>query len=238
MPTRIEKLQAHASHLLDAFISLQERYAMLHPMLFDQTVVTQYGSSSRAQGFQTLRHSLFLSCAQDIAKLCLDNDDRTPSLRRLESALQQPEVRSELKEAFVIWVLPSIETEPDPEVREALRRMELREQAERREQFEEILARTQQAWKELEDDPALKAFHTIRDKVSAHTEVHLVADKYKFVDIGELGIKWGDLKRVIDSMQAIVEDIGLLIRNAGFAWDSLETQLSKASKGFWVTSAA
>lgn len=238
MPTQIDKLQAHAAHLLDAFISLKQRYAMLHPMLFDRTVVTEYGSSSRARGFQTLRHSLFLSCAQDIAKLSLDNDDRTPSIRKLQSALTKPDVVGVMREAFASWVVPSVEEETDPEIREALRRMELREQAARREQFEEILKRTQAVWSDLEADPSLKAFHTIRDKVSAHTEVHLVADKYKFVDIAELGIKWGDLKRVIDSMQAIVEDLGLLIRNAGFAWDSLESQLGKASSDFWATSAA
>lgn len=238
MPTRIDKLEAHASHLLDGFISLKERYALLHPMLFDADVVKHHGSSVRARGFQTLRHSLFLSCAQDIAKLSLDRDDRTPSIRRLVSALQDASLQSELRERFSVWILPSVEEESDPEIREALRRMELREQDERRVQFAEILSRASANYAALEADPALQGFLTIRDKVSAHTEVHLVADKYQFVDIGKLGIKWADLKRVIDLMQSLVEDLGMLIRNSGFAWDSLESQLSRASAGFWQPSAA
>ncbi|MGM9481963.1 hypothetical protein ACS5PN_12325 [Roseateles sp. NT4] len=235
MPTQIEKLEAHTSHLLDAFLGLKERYALLHPMLFDADVVKHHGSEKRARGFKTLRHSLFLSCAQDIAKLSLDKDDRTPSIRRLVGALQDEHLQAELRERFAIWVVPSVEEEADPEIREALRRMELREQAERRAQFDEILASANAKFLALESDAALLGFLTIRDRVSAHTEVHLVADKYQFVDIGQLGIKWADLKRIVDLMQSLVEELGMLIRNAGFAWESLESQLARASAGFWQT---
>ncbi len=116
--------------------------------------------------------------------------------------------------------------------------MELRERDERRFQFDEILTRTNIRFFALESDPALQGFLTIRDKVSAHSEVHLVADKYQFVDIGQLGIKWADLKRVIDMMQSLVEDLGMLIRNSGFAWDSLDAQLANASADFWQPSSA
>ena len=64
MPTQIKKLEAHASHLLDAFIRLRERYSLLDPMLFDPDVPKARGSGIQARGFLTLRHSLFLSCAQ------------------------------------------------------------------------------------------------------------------------------------------------------------------------------
>lgn len=238
MPTCIDKLEAHTSHLLDAFISLKERYALLHPMLFDAAVVKQHGSKVRARGFQTLRHSLFLSCAQDIAKLSLDRDERTPSIKRLVSTLRDAKLQAELRDRFAVWTLPSIAEETDAEIREALKRMELRERDERRFQFDEILTRTNIRFFALESDPALQGFLTIRDKVSAHSEVHLVADKYQFVDIGQLGIKWADLKRVIDMMQSLVEDLGMLIRNSGFAWDSLDAQLANASADFWQPSSA
>ena len=79
MPTQIERLEAHAAHLLDAFIQLRERYALLEPMLFGETV-SKGGSGKQGRGFSILKHSLFLSCSQDIAKLTLDDDNRTPSL--------------------------------------------------------------------------------------------------------------------------------------------------------------
>ncbi len=88
-------------------------------------------------------------------------------------------------------------------------------------------------WTTLSTAPAMTGLLTVRDKVSAHTEVRFVADKYQLVDIGTLGIKWRDLRASIESMQRLVELIGLIVRNAGFAWDLLDHQLSKASKSFW-----
>lgn len=235
MPTQVEKLQAHAGHLLDEFIRLKERYAMLHPMLFAADVINEHGSHESARGFSILRHSLFLSCAQDIAKLTSDKDERTPSIRRLVLAIDDSAVLAQLRSSFAELSFPAIADEPDAEIREALTRIELREQAERAQQFDEIVAQARARWQSLQVDPALTGFLHIRDRVSAHTEIRLVVDKYVRLDIGSLGINWGDLRRIIDLMQRLVEDLGLIIRSAGFAWDSLEDQLTKASTGFWTT---
>lgn len=233
MPSQFEKLEAHASHLLDAFIRLRERYAMLEPMLFEPDVPKLRGSGAQARGFLTLRHSLFLSCAQDIAKLSLDSDKRTASIKNLMTELENPDLCKQLREKYAMWVVPSLEAETDPEIIAALERMELRERAERQDQFDELLVKARQRWSALEAAPYLSGFVVIRDKVTAHTEVRFVADKYQLVDIADLGIKWSDMKLVIAAMQLLVEDLGLVIRNAGFAWDMLDEQLSKASKAFW-----
>jgi hypothetical protein len=233
MPSQAVKLEAHASHLLDAFIRLRERYSLLDPMLFDPEVPKSRGSGSQARGFFTLRHSLFLSCAQDIAKLTLDSDKRTPSIKSLMATLEDAQLCKGFEERFAVWESPSVETETDPEIIEALKKMEVRQQAGRRAQFAEILSRLRGNWTALSQEAYLASFLTIRDKVAAHTEVQLIADKYQFVDIGALGVKWSDLRRAIDTMQSIVEDLGLVIRNAGFAWDMLDEQLTKASKAFW-----
>ncbi|TAM48034.1 MAG: hypothetical protein EPN61_03990 [Burkholderiaceae bacterium] len=233
MPSQIEKLEAHAGHLLDAFIRLREKYAMLEPMLFDPNTNKNRGSREQARGFQILRNSLFLSCAQDIAKLTLDADKRTPSIRNLVGALDEVALVAELEERYAIWVIPSVEEETDPEIAAALKRMEERERLERREQFREHLVNLRDLLVKLSSAPAMTGFLTVRDKVSAHTEVRFVADKYQLVDIGTLGIKWRDLRASIESMQQLVELIGFIVRNAGFAWESLDHQLSKASQSFW-----
>lgn len=238
MPTRLDKLQAHASHLLDAFIQLRERYAMLEPMLFDKSVVESKGSGLKSRGFHVLKHSLFLSCVQDIVKLIFDADTRTPSLNNMINALGDERFRNTLREDFAIWKIPLVEEETDPQIIEALARIELREEAERRAQFDELYCEATSLWTTLSNNEAVKSFKTIRDKVSAHTEVTLFADKYQFINIGTLGIKWGDLKLSIGQMQRLVEIVGLLIRNVGFAWDSLDEQLQKASHGFWEVSKA
>lgn len=233
MPSQIEKLEAHAGHLLDAFIGLREKYAMLDPMLFDPDTNKNRGSREQARGFKILRSSLFLSCAQDIAKLTLDTDKRTPSISNLLGALDETALVSELEDRYAIWVIPSVDEETDTEIATALKRMEERERAERRKRFREHLAELLELWAKLSTAPAMTGFLTVRDKVSAHTEVRFVADKYQLIDIGTLGIKWRDLRASIESMHRIVELIGLIVRNAGFAWDALDHHLSIASKSFW-----
>ncbi|MFI2810769.1 hypothetical protein [Microbulbifer zhoushanensis] len=233
MKSKIQKLEGHASQLLDGFIHLREKYALLHPMLFDENVVKLRGSNLQARGFLTLRHSLFLTCAQDIAKLTFDKDKRAPSIRKLFEELKEHSISSSLKDSFSIWKSPSLESEKDPEIAEALKRIEVREQEGRRRQFEEILCSAQNAWATLSNAAYMKGFLTIRDKITAHTEVQHVVDKYQPIDIGTLGIKWGDLKRAIEEMQELVESLNLLIRNSGFAWDQLDHELSKASENFW-----
>ena len=59
MPTQIEKLQASANHLLDAFIELREKYALLEPMLISEMVQKERGSGRQARGFEILKYSLF-----------------------------------------------------------------------------------------------------------------------------------------------------------------------------------
>lgn len=233
MPTKLEKLEAHASHLLDAFIALRERYAMLHPMLFKADVPIKHGAGIQGRGFLILRHSLFLSCAQDIAKLVLDSDARTPSIKNLLSELADPTVRCHFREQFSLWQMPSAEKETDPEIVAALRNFETLEEAERRVQFDGFYSEACSLLSALSHSSALHGFLTIRDKVSAHAEVRFVADKYQFVDISTLGIKWSDIGATIDGMQRLVELIGLLIRNAGFAWETLDEQLARAGNDFW-----
>jgi AbiU2 len=233
MPSQIQKLEARASHLLDAFIALRERYALLHPMLFDASVSKARGSLKQARGFKILRHSLFLSCAQDIAKLALDSDKRTPSIHNVVGALEDTSLRKELEDRYSVWVVPSIDNETDPEIVLALKEMEKQERKERRVQFTEHYAELVRLWASVSTSKAMEGFANVRDKVSAHTEVRFVADKYQLIDIAALGIKWGDLRQTIESMQRLVELIGFIVRNAGFAWEALDGQLSAAALNFW-----
>jgi hypothetical protein len=237
MPSKVEKLEAHASHLLDAFIALRERYALLEPMLFHEAVPRLRGSHKQARGFKILRHSLFLSTCQDIAKLSLDADPRTPSIRNLVHGLEDPVARDELRERFSNWHAPLIEEETDPQIIEALGQMDLRETAENRIRFDQTYAETVVKYADLSANASVEACRTVRDKVSAHTEVRYVADKYRLIDIADLGMKWGDLGTTIGQMQALVANLGLLIRNAGFAWDMLDDQLQTASTEFWLPDA-
>ena len=209
---------------------------MLEPLIFDKEVVTVYGGKSRSYGFRILRDSLFLSCAQDIAKLCYDGDERSTSIAKLVEQTADPDVLEELKDAFVNWSLPNINHEIDPEVLAAIERIHLRENDERRGQYDELRTELETLWKKLAESKVTNSFRTIRDKISAHTEIKFLADKYQVIDFSSLGLKWGNMKETIDIMQRVVELLQLLVRNAGFAWDMLDEQVAGAATEFWSVS--
>jgi hypothetical protein len=236
MLTQIEKLEAYADHLLDGFIGLREKYAMLEPMLFDTKVRNFWDSYAQAWGFGILRYTLFLSCVQDIANLTLDSDPRTPSIRNIAYSLGNSSLRDQLRERYAVWGSPLAESERDPEILAALEKERQREKSKRRTQFDEHYARLLYLWGSLSGSPVLGTFKTLRDKAAAHNEVHLVSGEYRLVDIDTLGIRWKDLKdlkETITTMQQVVQLIGFLVRDADFPWSRFDDQLTKAAAGFW-----
>lgn len=233
MSAQLIKTEAHASHLLTAFIQLRELYAILHPMLFEPRVPKQYGSFKQARGFTILKNSLFLSCCQDIAKLTTDHYDNTPSINKLMGRLHDVSLRDQFRQRYVTGRTVFPEDEYEPEIAEARRQFALREAIECGAEFDRMYEEAGRLWKDMESSSLLKDFRTIRDKVTAHTEIKLHNDEYKPVDIGTLGIKWGDLKRTIDAIQKLVELIGRLTRDAGFAWEHLDRLLKAAGNDFW-----
>ena len=66
------------------------------------------------------------------------------------------------------------------------------------------------------------------------TSADNIARKEIASEVVVLDIKEGFAEgKAIDMMQTLVENLGLLIRNAGFAWEMLDEQLSEASHAFW-----
>lgn len=206
---------------------------MLDPMLFDRAVVKEYGAGARAHGFKVLKNTLFLTCTQEIAKLALDADPRSPSIRNIVEALESTPLLHKLREQYAVWHVDPPAGETDPHVLAALAAIDKCEEAQRRNEFDARVAQLRTDWNVLSVSPPLRAFKIIRNKVSAHTDVHLVNGRYELVDIGNLGIRWKDLRVSIEALQQLVELVGHIVRCSSFAWDSLDHQLTKATSGFW-----
>lgn len=235
MQKKIKKLEAHASHLLDGIIALKGKYAIFEPLIFNQNVITAYGKKERNRGFEIIKNTLFFSCAQDIAKFCMDSDKqkRTPSIKSLTNELTDAQLIAYLRENYAIRAMPSIENETDPLVQEALQNFANIENTKRGSEFDHHLNELTSISNELFNSKLITSFKTIRDKMSAHTKSSLSNDEYQLVDINTLGIKWKDIKTIIDKMQRATTLINFIIRRADFAWDNLDKQFATTSTNFW-----
>ena len=221
--------------MLDSYLALCERSAMLEPLLFDQSVLDCYASGRRNRGFHVLRSSLFMSCVQDIAKLVSDKDDKSPSLRNFAAELSSKSLVDELRARYARRVAPLGTEETDPETLKALRHLDAQEEVERCHEFDTHLNSLIDWWTRHETSKTVQACRVIRDKVTAHTEIRFVVDKYVTIDVATLDLKWSDVRTLTAEMRTPIAAIGLVVRCAGFAWEMLDEQLASAAKAFWRT---
>lgn len=229
----VSKVQAHASALLDLHLRLSEKNALLQKLVFDKSVVAHLGGKRSHHGVATLQHTLCLSCAQDIAKIVFDRGRRTPSVANIMSTLKDGKTKKQLEHNFSVWEEPDYREYSDPAIVEALRRIDLRQSEHRRDQFSQLLKELKTLTNALLACPTFKAFKTVRDKFTAHTEIKLVADKYAPIDLGALSLKWGDVNTCVGRLERPVELIGLVVRNSSFAWDGFHKQLETNVASVW-----
>jgi hypothetical protein len=235
MSAVIEKLEAQASQLLDGFIGLRETYALLDPMLFDRETIASRGSFGQRNGFLILRRSLLLACVQDIGRLCLDSDERAPSIPRLIAQLRNQSLRDELRRRYCVFGGEPARTESDPDIIRLLADIAQREQTARGDEFDRYFARLLTSWDELSNGSALAEILTVRDQVSSHAEDHAGRRRYLLADITRLGIDLTGLQPTIQAMQEQVALIATMVHAAGFSWNSLSHQLADAVQGFWTS---
>ncbi len=231
-----DKLQGHTQYLLGCFLGILEKYAFLRPMLFEKEVINIYGGNRKARGFNAIKYSLFHDCVQDIAKITMDKDPRTPSIKNILKGLEDPKTLEILREEFSIWHIPKPENENETFIK-ILQKMEKEEEVQRREQFNQIYSNLLEKWGKFQKSSPIDAFQKIRDKLTAHLELKKINGEYKRTDISALGLRWGDVENALNSLQEIILDLNCLIRNADFDIESLSYTLEKASKSYWETNA-
>lgn len=234
MPTRSEKAAGHAAHMLDAFLRLRETYAMLEPVLFDGEVVGRWGAGPRARGRQILINTLLYSSVLEAAKIALDSDPRAPSLANLDQVLDDARAVETLREAYAVWNLHVAMQDEDAEVAKILEASERRDEAERRQQFDRLVAEFRARWATLKVSTALASFRIMRDKLIAHTEVRHEEGKYAVLNVATLKLKYGDLGAVVRDLEPLVNLATLIFRAVSFDFVDLDDQLGRSSRAFWA----
>jgi len=228
------KIQGHASSLHDLYLRLAEKNALLQKLVFDHSVVTHLSGKRSGHGVATLQNTLYLSCAQDIAKIAFDQGRHAPSLVNIIRTLEDERTKRQLQQNFAVWHQPDYrEYDDDPVIVEALKRIDLRASNERLEQFSQLLTELNFLSARIFVCSTFKAFKTVRDKITAHTEIKLVADRYAPIHLGSLSLKWGDINACVSQLERPVELTGLVVRSCSFAWDSFRAQLEKNVASVW-----
>ncbi len=229
---QIVKLRARAEHLLDLFIGLRERHALLRPLAFDRSLAERVGSGPASRGHLILKTTLLWICVGDLYKVTLDRSARSPSVVNIMTTLDGPSVRDRLRKEFSVRILPQVDHE-DPSVIAALAQMRAMEEGQRRESFDRSWKQLGDEWTALQAENALNRFKEWRDELIAHADLRQAEGKYRLLDLGSLDLRWSDLGGLLDRVQSIVVLITLLVRHASFDFADLGSSLRNASEAFW-----
>ena len=225
-------MQGYAEQLLDSCIGLKEKYAMLNPVVRNESLRNKF-SGKRQRGLTIIRNILFLSCAIDIANICLESGQHAASINQFILFLADKKIINQLRETFADREIQQVSSNEIDIPTEILKAHHDKRKKMYLSTFDNNLSELNSLWSSFSQSGIPDSFKTIRDKIAAHVELRFDDGKYKQFDANKLDISWDNLDTAINTIQQLVELINNIVRRAGFAWDDLDEQLEKASLGFW-----
>jgi hypothetical protein len=217
MNERIKKLEAEVEALFDLTIRAYARFIFLRPMLTNQELHDRIGNEAKAIGFRQLRNWLYWGLVQELAKICSDNDPRSPSIKAVTRQLKDTQLRNELEEKC------------------ARKNREMGE-AEVRASFKEAYSDYEQRAREMLSSNSVGSYKTIRDKLISHNELRLSRHSptgYDFFDVKEAKLKYGDERKMLETLQVLITRLLHIVRNVDFDWESLFRNEESVSRDFW-----
>jgi hypothetical protein len=232
MREQLQKLQGHTSNLLNSFVQLRDRYALLHPMLVDERISAHYRGSRQERGYAVLLSTLFLDCCHDLANICFDHHEKTASIRNLTLALNDINLRRYIcKQHSSVRLMTEICNAEDW-VAAMYKKSAATDAMTYAALFEKRFDEFNVMWAAFQNSPTHQNIKTIRDQITAHTELRRVNGEYRAVDITEQSFEWEHLKPTIETIQTFVTKLSGLIRDADIAWESFERVINSTAH-FW-----
>jgi len=210
---QLTKLQAQVEALLNLAIRALERFVFLRPMMVNRQLQDRFTSEGQNIAFTRLRNWLYWGFIQELLKICLDADERTPCISKIAGKLQQPDINSALELSYSsssVW-----------------------SEAELRSEFQRLHADFQRRAEEMLNSKAAGGYKTVRDKLIAHNELRQTGKEYEFYDVKGLGLKYGDERQLLETVKQLVVDLALLVRKTDFSWDNIVEWETKNVCEFW-----
>ena len=220
MSEQIAKLEGEVEALFDLILRAHARFIFLRPMMNNQDLLHRIGKEAKGVGFRRLRDWLYWGFVHELAKICSDKDSRSPSIARLTEKLKNTELRKQL-EAKCVKNNRELGDEPV------------------RASFKDAYKDLQRRAEEMLSSQSVGGYKKIRDKLISHNELRLSPESrtgYDFFDVKEAKLKYGDERKLLETLQLLVDHLLLIVRNVDFSWDTFFRNEEKVARDFWELS--
>lgn len=215
----LNKLRAHVDKMIDLFMEILAQHELVRPIQRDAQLIAKLSEGERGAGFMNLRHALYWNLVLQITKIISDaSSPNVPSLKNIIGQMQLSGTRDLLRAKYIaehqsVWPVD------DRAIFGA--------------QFDEHFARMMRRSQALLDSPTVESYQIVRDRLLAHYQINYADGTYKLTEISEFGLKYGDERKLIDELHAIIPDLNSLVRSASFNLLEFETDVRDEARSFW-----
>jgi hypothetical protein len=225
------KLNCEVGALIEMLIGAYTGYFQWHPMMFSEALVQKINEEKRVAGFMHFRDLAYRMLILDLVNLCADDDKnrRTPSIKVIWEKISEPSARAYLRQRHTNFGSRPLAT---GEAKSPRRIVHLRKYFAKK-SFDDAFAETEGMVRLLIQSPTLKGYRMVRDKLLAHRELKLDGERYSKLDIGTLGLRYGQEHDVLDQAREIADRLNFMVRNASFGWDTVEKNEKRSAMRFW-----
>jgi AbiU2 len=214
MSERIAKLEAEVEALFALTTRAYTRFIFLRPMLTDPQLHDRIGKEAKAIGFRQLRNWLYWALVHELTKICSDNDRRSPSIKTITQKLKDVRLRNQLEEKCV---------KNNREMGEA----------EVRASFTRAYLDYEQRSEAVLSSDSVGSYKTVRDKLISHNELRHSPGGYGFFDVKDARLKYGDERKLLETLRVLIDHLLHIVRNIDFSWDSFFLNEERDARDFW-----
>lgn len=216
MKDTIHKLKAHVDALEDLTLRAFNRYLFLKPMLTSEPLIARINGENNSDYFERLRGWLYWGLVQELAKICRDKDQKSPSVSAIQRKLVEvPGLLTALEEKYI--------ANPNG----------IGSEIERRSDFKLTYREFDRKATELLESNAVSGYKTIRDKLISHNELRKQKTDYEFHQVQENRLKYGDERVVLETLEELTRALLLLVSNVDTNWDSYLSSTESLTRRFW-----
>lgn len=211
--------------------NLKSRFAILESMN-DESLIKSIADKSDTYIYNTIRHSLLLSCTIDIAVLAKDSDPRSLSIINIMNLINAPQINLELlqirgnskREIHFAGSRPSKET---------IEKL-YKEQTDKRINFyKNSLSNLKAKFENEALNNQFTKLWEIRNKVAAHKDIINISDKHILFSSSEINITLQDLGKLILELESFNKLFYAVVEATDVSWESFESELLHSIKKFW-----
>ena len=228
---KLTELRQLVSHFNNCLANLKSRFAILDSMN-DKSLISKINKKESANTYQTIQHSLLLTCTIDIANLGKDNDKRSLSLVNIMKLINDEEIKIELlnirrntrREISFISYKPPKEFVEELYAEQTAKSVDI---------FEGSLKKLIAMYGNPEIKQKLDKFWTVRSKIAAHKDIFNKNGELLLFSDSQVDINFKDIEQLVSDLEEFNNLFHTVVEAFEVGWESYDLEVKKSISNFW-----